>query len=302
MSAQSTLTVPQIRPVPWRTSLYRPGLFVLLLACGVAVFLFGCNYYSIFPTNRSPTYEGGMALAFLIAALVMKRDARWSKYWPVAYAFFIASAVWFITTLVGGVGGLAVSAANLSPATPPGVAVGKAGEAVGTIAIILVLNRLGGGTLGAIFIRRGNLRVALLAGGLVLVNFATAALMAMALSGTLASLDALGPLLLWGLVFSLANGFMEELWFRGIFLGKLQPLIGMGAAVVLTALLFSIMHAGAFYMSPYAMAFFLLNLFTHGLAMGYLVFKMQNLWGAALYHAACDLWLFVLTAGFTNQP
>lgn len=44
--------------------------------------------------------------------------------------------------------------------------------------------------------------------------------------------------MLWGLVFSLANGFMEELWFRGIFLGKLQPLIGTGAATLLTALLF----------------------------------------------------------------
>ena len=112
---------------------------------------------------------------------------------------------------------------------------------------------------------------------------------------------ATGLLLLWGLAFSLANGFMEELWFRGIFLGKLQPLIGTGAAVVLTSLLFAIMHAGAFYFSPAAIPIFFLNLFTHGLVMGYLVFKMQNLWGAALYHAACDWWLFVLTAGFTNQ-
>ncbi len=34
-------------------------------------------------------------------------------------------------------------------------------------------------------------------------------------------LDALGALLLWGVVFSAANGFMEELWIRGLFLGRL---------------------------------------------------------------------------------
>jgi len=28
-----------------------------------------------------------------------------------------------------------------------------------------------------------------------------------------------------------------------------------------------------------------------------LVFKMNNLWGAGLYHVACDFWLFVMTAG-----
>jgi membrane protease YdiL (CAAX protease family) len=44
----------------------------------------------------------------------------------------------------------------------------------------------------------------------------------------------------------------------------------------------------------------LINLFTHGLAMGYLMYKMDNIWGAALYHAACDMWLFIFTIGFTS--
>jgi membrane protease YdiL (CAAX protease family) len=169
------------------------------------------------------------------------------------------------------------------------------GEVIGTVTIILVLNRLAGADLGSVFIKRGNLKWALLVGVAVMLNFATAALMASA--GKYTQLDLLGPVMLWGLVFSLANGFMEELWFRGIFLGKLQPLIGRGAAILLTALLFSIMHAGAVYMSPAAIPVFMINLFTHGLVMGYLVFKMDNLWCAGLYHAACDFWLFVVMAG-----
>jgi membrane protease YdiL (CAAX protease family) len=147
-----------------------------------------------------------------------------------------------------------------------GAAIAKVGEAIGTVAIILVLNRLAGADLGSAFIRRGNLKWALLVGIAVLLNFATAALMASA--SRYAQLDLLGTMMLWGLVFSLANGFMEELWFRGIFLGKLRPLIGTGAAILLTALPFSIMHAGAVYMSPAAIPIYMINLFTHGLAMG----------------------------------
>lgn len=284
-------TEPAVRP-SW---FYRLGLFTLLLVCGIAIFVFGCNYYAIFPTNKNLAYEGGLAVAFLIAALLMRPSVRWARYWKIAYAFFIASAVWFIATLVGGFGNWALRLTQLSGSTPMGVAVGKVGEAAGAVTIILALNKLAGADLGSVFIQRGNLKWALVAGVAVLINFATAGLMAF--TNQYASLDRLGAVMLWGLVFSLANGFMEELWFRGILLGKLQPLIGAGAAIVLTSLFWSITHAGALYMSPSAMPIFLLNLFTHGLAMGYLVFKMNNLWGAGLYHAACDFWLFLMTAG-----
>ena len=57
------------------------------------------------------------------------------------------------------------------------------------------------------------------------------------------------------------------------------------------------MHVGALYMPHSAIPVYMPNLFTRGLAMGYLVFKMNNLWGASLYHVACDFWLFVMTAG-----
>ena len=41
-------TEPAARP-SW---FYRLGLFTLLFVCGVAVFVFGCNYYRILPTNN----------------------------------------------------------------------------------------------------------------------------------------------------------------------------------------------------------------------------------------------------------
>jgi membrane protease YdiL (CAAX protease family) len=103
----------------------------------------------------------------------------------------------------------------------------------------------------------------------------------------------LGDLLLWGAVFSAANGFMEELWFRGLFLGRLAPHIGTGGAVLVTAMVFSLAHLGPWYLDPAAIGVFLINTFTHALVLGYLIHKTDNLWGAALYHMAMDLWLFV---------
>ena len=162
--------------------------------CGVAVFLFGSNYFRIFPTNQNLAYEGGLALTFLIAALLMKPSARWGKYWPIAYAFFIASAVWVITTLVGGLGSPALRAMNVSASTPMGAAIAKVGEAIGTVIIILVLNGLAGADLGSVFIRRGNLKWALAVGIAVLLNFATVGLMASASKYT--SFDRLGTVML----------------------------------------------------------------------------------------------------------
>ncbi len=70
-------------------------------------------------------------------------------------------------------------------------------------------------------------------------------------------------------------------------------MIGGGAAVLLTSVLFSLMHAGAVYVTPIAIPFYVATTFTLGLACGYLTIKTDSLWGATLIHAASDLFLFV---------
>lgn len=269
----------------------RLGLATLCLAAGVACFLFGSNYFRLFPTNDNPLYQGGLAGLFLAAALLMRRSPRFAPYWTIAYAFFVATAVWLITTLAGGFGNWALRLAGMSASTPSGTAVAKLGEMIGTVAIILLLCWPAGFTLGSLYLQRGQLKWAVLIGVVVILNFATAALMATA--GQPRDLDTLGQLMLWGLVFSLANGFMEELWFRGLFLGRLAPHLGTGGAVVIMAALFALVHLGAGYLEPAAVVVFLINTFTHALVLGYLILKTNTLWGAALYHAAMDLWLFI---------
>jgi membrane protease YdiL (CAAX protease family) len=284
------------RPGLEATPAGRLALAALFLVCGLATFVFGSNYFRLFPTNSNPVYEGALAALFLAAALMFRSSELLRSFWPISYAFFIANMVWLLTTLLaktpaGAFGEWALRLFGLTDMTPMGVAAAKVGEAIGTVAIILILYRAAGFSFGSLYVKRGHLKGALLIGVLVILNFTTAALMASA--GRPRDLDALGQLLLWGAIFSAANGFMEELWFRGLFLGHLAPHIGVGGAVFVTAVWFSVLHLSASYLDPAAGTVFVINTFTHALVLGYLIHKTDNLWGAALYHMAMDLWLFV---------
>lgn len=139
-------------------ALGRLGLALIFLACGLATFVFGSNYFDLFPTNHNPLYSGGLAALFLAAAVGMQRSERLRPLWPAAYAFFIANMVWLVTTLAGGFGNWPLRWFGLEAATPFGAAVAKVGEAAGTIALILLLSRPAGFTLNSLWLRRGDLR------------------------------------------------------------------------------------------------------------------------------------------------
>ena len=266
-------------------------LFILFLVCEAAIIIFGSNYFEIFPTNRNLTYNLVTSAVFLIAALWFKRTERWKMYWRVSYAFFVASVAYPVTSLTIDWVDRLMGRFALTPDTTQGLAVGKVLEVILIVVPIIVLTKLSGADLGSIFIKRGNLKLGLGIGGLVFVNFATSALLFFAMRFT--RVELLGPAIAWGLVFSFANGFMEELWLRGIFLRPFTPLIGTHGAVWLTAMIFAVMHGAAYYFMPAVLPIFVLNTLTLGLACGYLMVKSDSIWGAVLIHAAADLFLFI---------
>jgi len=270
----------------------RAGLFIFFLACYVAVIILGSNYFDIFPTNHNLTYNLAISTIFLAAALWFKSSQRWNQYWQIAFAFFIASVGYPITSLTIGWKSAMMSRLGLvATVTSQGTAVDKLFEVILMVAPILVLSKLSGADLGSIFVNRGNLKLGLGIGGLVFLNFSTSALMFFATR--FPKLELLGDAIVWGLVFSLANGFMEELWIRGIFLRRLAPFLGVGGSVWLTAIIFALMHGAAYYFMPAVLPIFIVNTLTLGLACGYLMMKTDSIWGAALIHAAADLFLFI---------
>jgi membrane protease YdiL (CAAX protease family) len=270
----------------------RAGLFLAFLACYVAVIILGSNYFDIFPTNRNLTYNLAISAIFLITALWFKSTQRLNKYWQITFAFFMASVVYPVTSLTIGWKSAMMSRLGLAATvTSQGTAVDKLFEVTLMVVPILVLSKLSGADLGSIFIKRGSLKLGLGIGGLVFLNFSTSALMFFATR--FQKIELLGDAIVWGLVFSLANGFMEELWIRGIFLRRLAPFLGIGGSVWLTATIFALMHGAAYYFMPAVLPIFIVNTMALGLACGYLIMKTDSIWGAALIHAAADLFLFI---------
>jgi membrane protease YdiL (CAAX protease family) len=289
--AVATSTVTPAPAGIGRSTAQRVGLFTVFLVCGLAIFVFGSGYFAFFPTNSNPLYLAGLSAFFLIVAAFLRLNERLEKYWQAVFIFFTASAALLFSTLMARFTPDVLDALGLTTSTSPGIAVAKVYEMVMIVAAILLLTRLSGADIGSLYLKRGNLKWGLSIGCLVLVNFAASAFLFYA--ERYSSTDKLAAALLWGLVFSFANGFMEELWMRGVFLRRLEPLLGLGGAVLLTALVFSSAHVGAVYVAPVAIPFMLAYAVTLGIACGYLIVKTDNLWGATLIHAAADLFLFI---------
>jgi hypothetical protein len=273
----------------------RPLVFVLFLLGGLTIFLLGNNWTDRFPTNESTLYKWGLAFFYLVIALIMRRSDRLRVYWEVAYALFIASTAVAINWLLGNwLGRLFPSLSGAE-----GLAIEKVAEALPVVLTIVVLTKVSGNDLGSIFLRRGNLRWGLTFG---LISFGVFA----AIFGVIAVLQASAPsseglfasgvplavlvaALPWILLWAFANSLMEELWFRGIFLGKLSPLLGAAATIVVTALVFSIPHAGATYISSMERILFSSVVFGLGLLNGYVMLKTNSIIGSVLFHAGYDL-------------
>ena len=163
---------------------------------------------------------------------------------------------------------------------------------------ILGLVKLSGADFRSIYLKRGNLKLGIGIGLLVFFFLAPAAFMFAAQRFT--SINTLVAAVVWGLVFSIANAFMEELWVRGIFLKRFKPLLGINASVWITSIVFALMHGFAFYFLPTALPFYVANTLALGLACGYLMMKSDTIWGAVIIHAASDFFLFIAVLTFIS--
>ena len=169
------------------------------------------------------------------------------------------------------------SAAGIDPDTPAGWAVDKLGGSLTVVVVVLALTLVSGRTPSSLYLRRGRLGLGLAVG---LATFAAAAATAIPLAGFLFGGRDLGlarvlPWTPWLLVFVLSNAFAEELLFRGLFLGPLEPLIGR-------------FHANLAALLPLA------------LAWGWLTQKSEGIWGSVLLHAGMDI--SVMVGMFSNLP
>ena len=106
------------------------------------------------------------------------------------------------------------------------------------------------------------------------------------------------PWIPWLLIIVLANGALEELLFRGLFLRKLQPFFGKFLSNFLIVLIFTVLHKGATYTSNEYI--FLAVLVLLALVWGYIMQKTDGVWGSILFHAGMDI--PIMLGIFSNLP
>jgi membrane protease YdiL (CAAX protease family) len=218
-------------------------------------------------------------------------DQRLKAYWQLAFAFFIASTAIPMSALLSPWNKAVLNWLSVNINSSQGLAIDKTWEVLIKTVTILALVKLSGADFGSVFLQRGQLKLGLGIGALVFFFLATASFMFAVERFT--SMDRLMAAVGWGLVFSIGNSFMEELWLRGIFLKQFAPFVGTKGAVWCTSLIFAWMHSFVFFFMPAALPFFFINTLMLGLACAYLMIKSDSIWGPVMIHAGSDFFLFI---------
>jgi len=262
--------------------------FVIFLACGMLVFVVFSHYFPIF---SGPTDSIGrliVALVFLAAALLFRRNERYRTYWPICFAFFTALAAISLDYKLG-LSKWLLPALRIPLETPAGLAIDKLESSVLSILVVLLLTLVSGDDLGSLYLRRGNLKLGLTIGLVAFVVMMASAIPVTTLffNGKDLSWGRMLPWMPWVLIFVLANAFNEELLFRGLFFGRLQPFLRPFAINFLVAIPFTLLHTGVDYSADIWM--FVGMVFPLSLAWGWTLQKTDSLWGSILFHAAMDI-------------
>lgn len=256
------------------------GLFFVCLILQAMVFAI-LPLSARLPMNILLFAHAGLAIALLLAAFGLRRSRSGKQYWQVVYALFVAAAAVLLSTLFSR--GL-TDWVGFAEGSPQWVAVAKFSESLWRVVPILLLMALIRADRGSLYLAKGRISLGLAVGIAGFVVFAALAFLSLAEQGEAAR--RLLPLVPWILLFVLANGFMEELLFRGLFLKRYEPFLGKGLANLLTAIVFTLAHVQVTYVADALQ--FLAIVFPLALAWGYLMQKSDGLWGSAIFHAGAD--------------
>jgi membrane protease YdiL (CAAX protease family) len=274
--------------------------FLFYLIGGLLIFLLGANTFSLFPTNKNILFEWGITLIFVVLAVITKRVPRWQIYERIASALFLAAAANAVNLSLGNFLGPIL---HLSGNDMRFLAFDKLSQALPIVLTILLLTLWLGDDLGTLFIKKGDLRQGLRFGLISFASFAVIfivivmiqanAPVSQGLTATGVSVNTIVTGIPWILMFCFVNSLMEELWFRGVSLGKLTPVLGKTAAIIVTALVFGISHLAGTYLTPVQMFIFPFIVIALGLVNAYIMLKTDSIWASVFFHAGYDLLIII---------
>ena len=135
---------------------FRAGIFALLLACGILVFVPAYLSSAILVYVRFAT-----ALVLLAVAVLFRRGERLREYWQIPLALGTAATAMLISAYWGD---WLLGMFEISTATVSGIALSKLSEALWICLSIVAVTVLFGVDMGTIFFKRGKLKQGLLIG------------------------------------------------------------------------------------------------------------------------------------------
>lgn len=260
----------------------RAGRSGALLALLLSVYFVAITWSEAIPDRPETALRLATAVALLLPALLLRRTSPEGALWKALYATFAAALALFVSWRWSGLGNELV---RLPVDTAQGLTTAKLSSAVLSMGTILLVLRLVGERPASVCLRRGNLMPGLLV-GLGALTLLGGLAFAQGVGGGM-PVSALLRLWPWLLVFSLANGLLEEVLFRGLFLERLAPLVGKLPANLLTATAFTLAHARVSYQPDVAP--FLAVTFCLAVLWGYLIQRTGSVMASALFHAGADL-------------
>ena len=237
--------------------------------------------------SRAADYLGriGLTALLLVAMLLARKSQRFENYWPVLLGLLIMNIAVSLDWIFGI---YLIDYLGVTDDTPAGWALQKLNEYIVVVCVIILFTKVSRGTLGSIYVQKGNLKLGLIIG---LSTFFLAAAgsipMASLFNARDLSLMRILPWTPWLLIYVLANACMEELLFRGLFLRKLEPFFGRILSNFMIAFVFTALHGAVNYTADQYL--FLVILFPLALAWGYIMQKTDSMWGSMLFHAGMDI-------------
>lgn len=233
------------------------------------------------PHNEKLIIRIILILGFFISwRLFQKRNLTIAK--DLAFAFMALNLAFLVVSFFTS------EFWNLNQETSKGFALIKLSDAV-IISLVLILSFIiGGYKLKKIYLAKGRLVTGLIIGILFFILFAY-----LAINNPQQRIepDFLGKNYYWILIFVFANGFMEELIFRGIFLKKLYQYMKPVWAIVLTSICFAVPHLTVNY-HPEVLIFAGI-VFVLGVICGFAMHYTRSIIAPMLIHAGADLMIII---------
>ena len=268
-----------------RDLIERSFLALIFMAIGGLIMIVFSPWDPMF--DRMDDFLGriGLLIFLLLATFLICRSKYYEKFWLVFYGLFVlalaVSLDWMLSKYL-------INYLGVTDNTPAGWAYQKLFECVVIAGTVIALTKASKNNLGSIYIQRGNLKLGLTIG---LVTFGLAAALSIPMANLFQAqnltLTRIIPWIPWVLIFVLANGTMEEIMFRGLFLRKLEPFFGQFIPNLMIAFIFTGIHGAATYTSDQYI--FLAILFPLALAWGFIMQKTDAVWGSILFHAGMDI-------------